>query len=308
MSTIIWEDLQQIPLLQFNEDTVTVSLDPILLSELRISMTREPLIIFCRPQVHDLFKFLDDDVKDQGFYGSICGPPGTGKSVAAMAYACSLDRNEWTVTFISLRRKGGNIVTQIDFTGIKSFAFDDSQCDLLDKFLAENILTPKHFIFLDGYVENRGSHNLIQNKCEKWFEDDLYNKGGERRRLVTVCSMSSLDFRVEEEDTHKEKDFFMFSWTMEDYERAIDYEPFYQSIKSKLDAVVSADKHQLLLAKHYLGGGCARYVFGSNTEKVRKGIEAAVQKANDLNLLVTAAQGERSNSVVNRILAKYKDR
>jgi hypothetical protein len=61
-----------------------------------------------------------------------------------------------------------------------------------------------------------------------------------------------------------------------------------------------------LLAKHSLGGGCARYVFGGNTEEVRKGIEAAVQKANDLNLLVTAAQGERSNSVVNRILAKYK--
>jgi hypothetical protein len=91
----------------------------------------------------------------------------------------------------------------------------------------------------------------------------------------------------------------MFSRTMEDSEQAIANESLFESIKGKLGTVVSADKHQLLMAKHYLGGGCARYVFGGSTAQVHKCINAALQKVNSYSCILSTAGH-------NRLLAKYK--
>jgi KaiC/GvpD/RAD55 family RecA-like ATPase len=50
--------------------------------------------------VHDLFAFFQGPVLKESFFGWVCGPPGSGKSVASLAFAFSLDRKDLTVMWI----------------------------------------------------------------------------------------------------------------------------------------------------------------------------------------------------------------
>jgi hypothetical protein len=52
----------------------------------------QKLILYCRPTFHEQFKFLRERVIDDGVLGWILGPPGTGKSTTALAFASTLDR------------------------------------------------------------------------------------------------------------------------------------------------------------------------------------------------------------------------
>ncbi|KAE8912032.1 hypothetical protein PF005_g23492 [Phytophthora fragariae] len=64
------------------------------------------LMLYCRPQVHKLWRFLRDDVIVKGIRGWILGPPGTGKSASLLSFAASLDPQEWNVVWIHLDEKG----------------------------------------------------------------------------------------------------------------------------------------------------------------------------------------------------------
>ena len=45
------------------------------------------LMLYCRPNFHEQVKFLRERVLKDGHLGWVLGPPGTGKSTAAMAFA-----------------------------------------------------------------------------------------------------------------------------------------------------------------------------------------------------------------------------
>lgn len=62
------------------------------------------LVLYCRPTFHDQFKFLRERVVDKGVLAWIVGPPGTGKSTTALAFASTIDRTKWVVTWIHLSR------------------------------------------------------------------------------------------------------------------------------------------------------------------------------------------------------------
>jgi hypothetical protein len=64
----------------------------------------QKLVLYCRPTFHEQCNFLKERVIDNGVLCWILGPPGTGKSTTTLAFASSLDRNEWIVTWIQLSR------------------------------------------------------------------------------------------------------------------------------------------------------------------------------------------------------------
>jgi MoxR-like ATPase len=46
---------------------------------------------------------MQEDVIRDGILGGILGPPGTGKSSAAFAFAATLNRNDWVVHMDAFR-------------------------------------------------------------------------------------------------------------------------------------------------------------------------------------------------------------
>ncbi|KAI9994368.1 hypothetical protein PInf_010974 [Phytophthora infestans] len=62
------------------------------------------MMLYCRPTFHRQFKFLRDQVSSEGHLGWILGPPRTGKSTTAMAFASTVDRSEWIVTWIHVAK------------------------------------------------------------------------------------------------------------------------------------------------------------------------------------------------------------
>jgi hypothetical protein len=60
------------------------------------------LILYCRPVFHKQFNFLQERVIDNNVQGWILGPPGTGKSTTTLAFASTLNSDDWTVTWIHL--------------------------------------------------------------------------------------------------------------------------------------------------------------------------------------------------------------
>ena len=57
-------------------------------------------MLYCRPTFHSQFEFLDERVLQESHLGWILGPPGVGKSATAMAFASTVNRSEWIVTFV----------------------------------------------------------------------------------------------------------------------------------------------------------------------------------------------------------------
>jgi hypothetical protein len=294
-----FSSIRDAPTLKLNSRDSIVILETAILEEIDPSYD-EPIILYRRKQVTDLFNFLRMNVLDLGFFGWICGPPGSGKSVASLAFACSIDRDEWTVTWISLKRCRINRVTHLDKRGIRSFSFIDSDTALLDSYLKEKCDSEKHIVFLDGYVENFGRNDDIKLSCHAWLKDNLKD-----RRMVTVCSMSSRDVRIEENTQERYKDFFISSWTLEDYEKAIARDILYENVKKYLDAIVSTDRYEALVAKHFFAGGSARYMFTVYTKDLtNSGKVTSAAAAKRFKSVADGDQGERSQGVKKRKICK----
>ena len=66
--------------------------------------SEKKILLYCRPTFHELFMFFRERVIDNQVHGWILGPPGTGKSTAALAFASTLDRKDWVITWIHLSR------------------------------------------------------------------------------------------------------------------------------------------------------------------------------------------------------------
>jgi hypothetical protein len=292
--------IRNAPTLKLNNKDSIVILEPVILEEIDPSYD-EPIILYRRKEVTDLFNFLRRNVLDQGFFGWICGPPGSGKSVASLAFACSMDRDEWTITWISLNRSRINRITHLDKEGIRSFSFIDSDLDILDSYLKEKCYSEKHIVFLDGYVQNFGRNDDIKLRCQAWLKKNLKD-----RRMVTVCSMSSRDDRIEENKKERYKDFFMYSWTIKDYENAIAHDIFYAYVKKFLDAIISTDRYEALIAKHFFAGGSARHMFTVFTEDLIDAVKVTAAAAKSFKSVADGDLGERSQGVKNRIFAKYE--
>jgi hypothetical protein len=59
-------------------------------------------VIYNRDAVSAQFKFLREQVVQDGFRGEILGRPGTGKSTAAYIFALNMLRSDWDFTWVHI--------------------------------------------------------------------------------------------------------------------------------------------------------------------------------------------------------------
>jgi hypothetical protein len=58
-----------------------------------LGLPQDQVMLYCRPAFHSQFDFLSEQVLGEGHLGCILGPPGSGKSITAAAFALSVDSN-----------------------------------------------------------------------------------------------------------------------------------------------------------------------------------------------------------------------
>jgi hypothetical protein len=139
-------------------------------------LSTQKLVLYCRPTFHDQFKFLRERVINHGVLGWILGPPGTGKSTTALAFASTLNRKEWAVTWIHLDRSKYPVCVRLEGDSKKSREIHDSNIRELFEILDEVDTSKQHIVFIDGYTLNGDKHIDVQKACYSWLDKDREKK------------------------------------------------------------------------------------------------------------------------------------
>jgi hypothetical protein len=170
------------------------------------------LVLYCRPQFHEQFKFLQEAVCEQNSLGFILGPIGAGKSITALAFASTLDRSKWIVTWIHLCKSGPNFCVRFEGNTRRCLQNTVEEFDIR-KALDWGQKGKKHILFLDDFCIYENSHKDIVRYAASWKDGN-----NEDRRVAVICPRpqrghlgSSFD------ELYNVKRFFVYSWQLEEY-------------------------------------------------------------------------------------------
>ncbi|TMW64761.1 hypothetical protein Poli38472_011641 [Pythium oligandrum] len=259
------------------------------------------LMLYCRPAFHRQFEFLRDEVLNEGHLGWILGPPGTGKSTTAMAFASTLDRSEWIVTWIHVGKFMSWRCVRLIGEDRRSRILDISDVD--EVLMVED--TRHHVVLVDGWTAADEFIELTR-KCVEWFLAGTKVK----RRLAFVCSVAaSGKFQEDMEILTRAREFRVWSWTLDEYLNAIKDDEVFQSVSQCLDApAVLPDEEMsraaMVESKYFYAGGSCRYMFHFRTATVATKLSDAVDSLNDAAIVATS--GQRSSSSINRLFGMFQ--
>jgi hypothetical protein len=247
-------------------------------------------------------------------------PPGTVKSTTSLAFASTLFGDEWVVTWIRLRRTNYPICVRFEGDSKKTRHFDGTSIEELEDVLYDCDVSPKkyyifnqrHIIFIDGYARSDDQHIGVQKACYQWLKEDKIN-----RRLVVVCSMSYRGkTKLDEDKMNMVEEFFVFSWELEEYQNAVSFDDFFNSVKDNLDAsnapiaedgVIAPSRFELVESKFYFAGGCSRFMFRFATSEFIDYLDDSVSAVEDVLPYIKGRVGDHSNGVINRLFGCYQN-
>ncbi|KAJ3338158.1 hypothetical protein HDU83_008293, partial [Entophlyctis luteolus] len=165
----------------------------------------------------------------------------------------------------------------------------------------------KHLVIIDGYASADGHIDVIR-RCISWRNKDRSN-----RRLCVVSSMTSRGkSRVTEDVLSNIEEHFVESWSLEEYQAAVENKEFYANIAQNMDASNGDDSipqtpNQLVESKFYFAGGSSRFMFQFNTDRVRQLIGVSISATSNFMAYLLNTTGDRSNDVINRLFSCYID-
>jgi hypothetical protein len=228
------------------------------------------LVLYRRNAFDDQVRFMQDEIIVEGALGWILGSPGTGKSVAAFAFAISKSLEDWTVIWVKLFPSARPVCLMLQ--GNQKFSAPCTT-EMILHLLKQPASTNKHLLIVDGFVSNQADHVTIQEEAYQWRKLDKTN-----RRLIIVCSMLSRGKVSEGDDAvYKVREFLLYSWTKGEYVEALSIPVFRESVLSALDAAPETQLLDMIEQKFYYAGGSARYMFQFRTEDVIRKLRAAIR-------------------------------
>jgi hypothetical protein len=285
----------------------------------------------------------------------IVGPPGTGKSCTALAFACSLAPSEWDVIWMHHSRSDHrfNCMWLHERAQNTCVIPDKNVKSGLPQLLGSASSTRKTIVFLDGFARDIQALGFAFDDCIEWHLADQ-----DKHRLVCVSSMSKIgkDFRLDEcavipsalDEQQKSFDasssafegqevemktspvveqaeklqapmrsqtlFKLYSWTLEEYENAIEHDELFQAVQDvlppydeRLNIVESEQDMRVrrLRDKYFLAGGSARLMFDLNPVDAISYLELAIEAVSDIETCSKLLAGDAASSTVNRLIAIY---
>ncbi|KUF88010.1 Riboflavin synthase [Phytophthora nicotianae] len=167
-----------------------IELPPSCVDGTGIGRSGGPLMLYRRPSLVKQWNEMDRCSIQTYALLWIVGPPGTGKSCTALAFACALDRAYWDVLWIHYSRRyeyfncvrlHGNMKA---VCVIKEETIDRDLPAILNGTSQER----QTIVFLDGYVKSSKAGEAARLKCKRWHQENEI-----KHRLVCICSMATLE-------------------------------------------------------------------------------------------------------------------
>jgi hypothetical protein len=292
----------------------------------------EDLVLYQRRVFQDQWTMMQTCAMDAGAALYVVGAPGTGKSSAAFAFACSqVDRTLWIVVWIHYDSPVERFCI-IKFDGDKKATAEVKDAEDITAML-HALETPRRgiVVFFDGYVHSKDASRNAHTKLIQWLCDNRHS-----RRLLYVSSMTVLakDYKEDTEPTLeapaswppilltrmsprqclRTMKFDVTSWNLDEYIDAVRNDRFYDSVNAQLGASAEAQRaratqlaaraHHVMI-KYELAGGSARYMFSKDPGFVMESVTRALQAVPNKRDLMDLLDGGASQQTINRLLAHY---
>ena len=201
--------------------------------------------IYLREFVKDQCEFLQTQVVRHSNIGWIVGPPGTGKSTTSFLFAMQLDRSKWVITWLSLSKTRNPTATLFEDNEKRTVWFIGYIAELTNQFDAlisqmqtkANNLTKNHIVFIDGITQTTDHDHVSLCKSLVTWIKYMNAIGCTNCRLVFVSSVASrMRAKVHEELQFCIEEFFVCSWTIDEYRSAFKNKDFCQSVLKYFDS------------------------------------------------------------------------
>ena len=248
--------------------------------------TDDEHLLFIRPEAAALWNKLNHF--DKALH--IEGPPGTGKSTIAWAWACAMAQQK-DVLWVHRDHTGSGNVAHLGGNSIVSF---QSETQDLREFVRRSSAS---VIIVDGVTKK--SEDLM-GACLVW------RANGDDRHVVIVTS-SQIVLPAEDYQSHFMSKYSMPSWTLKQYNSACDNEEFYQCVEARLGNGES--KEEQVANKFFLAGASARWMFAFDCDTlIKQEIPTYIDELENMATLLSGMSGKRSATAVNHLCMVNKDR
>jgi hypothetical protein len=240
-------------------------------------------LLFVRPEAVELWQKLESF--DKALH--IEGPPGTGKSTLAWAWACFKAKTQ-KVLWVHRDPTGSGCVTELGDGSVVSFPV---KSDNLEKHIDG---ASAGIVVVDGIT---AKNDKLMGAAIVWGE-----KEKELNRKVVIVSSSQFVLGGEHYRNHQMHCYSMPSWTLKQYESACSNDAFYAGVKSQLGDGDDDDKMEQIANKFFIAGASARWMFAFDCDElVTKEIPKYVEKLSNMNDLLSGMSGERGATAVNHL-------
>ena len=302
----------QIPALSFENGETMITLSEEFLENSGVGLFHiaDGEKTYCRTSLYlrslclDQIAIIRDRILPQGNLGFIHGPPGTGKSIITYFFMASMSRkNGWRVVWVHFRKEYNSVSPYMDcviFSEGNKYSFEANAQSLRELFSAMSRITNQRVtVVLDGFSRIDRIYNIYE-AARTWRQSNKENG-----RIICITSHgSSGRGTMHEDNAQKLIPFHQYSWTWDEYVKAIECPEFYQEVAPMLDAP-SKDQTPLgkLKAKFFYAGACARYMFAYSTASVQHSIRKSLLSTN----LSTFIKDAGTSDAVDRLFGYFPE-
>jgi hypothetical protein len=266
------------------------------------------ILLYQRDCFNRQLNFMKQSVIEQNYVGWLLGPPGTGKSLTAFAFARELASSGWSCIWVDCNSTRD--ITLLKMTDDRAYAADVTRLQLPD-WLQSN-LSGKTLILLDGYSTRSDPDSGLLDEIYKWHRGPAFTVNTDHaaspRRLCVVSSMAGRGHLKPHLDAKRRiVELLIESWSMGEFEAACGYDEFWESVKPNLIIPESPDqsRESLIAEKFYFTGGSARHMFAFSRARATDAIKTALRTVSDIRPYLSKGFGDRSNNVVNQLFGLY---
>jgi hypothetical protein len=247
----------------------------------------EEQLLFIRPEAAALWKQLN--AFDKALH--VEGPPGTGKSTIAWAWACS-QAKEKNVLWVHRDHTGSGCISYLGSGAI--VYLPGVEVDLMKSAIQKSEAA---VVVVDGITKKTDG---LMGAALTWCIND-------RSRDVVIVTSSQIVLPGEEYQRYQMSKYSMPSWSLQQYASACGDDSFYQSVQSRLGDEES--KEEKLSNKFFVAGASARWMFSFSSDRlINDEIPTYVRKVTDIKLLLNGMGGDLSDTAVNHLCMVNKDR